>query len=505
MLCFVARRLRSLIQPAIFPALCVTLLALPSQHLVAQTGPGSSSATPQGDPGFKALMLSDLHLDAFYDPSKVNELVSAPVGRWDEILSRPDSPTRAQDAEMLHKECGGGTDPSPSLFASMIRAIRSDAGEVRFITLSGDLLPHKIDCMFPKTVLGASPRQYEKFTEKIIEYEVLHVHQALPDAPLYLALGNNDSNCRDNYLDTGSEWLRALARVAKLVVGPAWNKAATESFERGGYYSVPIAAPMNGTRIIVVNDLPMTGSFKNCVGKADTATGEKQIAWLRSQLNDVQKHNERVWVMGHIPPGVSPSGLLRQGTKGGDMCKPNDRPISSTAIDVFTDMLIENASFTKLAIFGHWHDDHMELLEGNSGGVPVKIVPALDRDRPAFTVAQVDPMTSELTDYTVISASDKRGLNWSREYTFSEAYGQERFSPDTLRSMIAKFGSDPSGTTRLSQEYLLHWSAGDENSRLRTQQIWPGFVCGMNHAHSVEYKQCVCHSSLGPLLGAASR
>jgi len=500
MLCFMARRLRSLIQPALFLALCVMLLALPSQHLVAQTGSGSSLAAPQGDPGFKALMLSDLHLDALYDPSKVKELASAPVGRWDEILSRPDSPTRAQDAEMLHKECGGGADPSPSLFASMTRAIRSDAGEVRFITVSGDFLPHKIDCIFPKIVPGASPRQYEDFTEKIIEYEVLHVHQALPDAPLYLALGNNDSNCRDDYFDTGSEWLRGLAKVAKLVVGPAWNKAATESIERGGYYSVPIAAPMGRTRIIVVNDLLMTGSFKNCAGKADTAAGEKQIEWLRSQLNDAQKHDERVWVLGHIPPGVSPSGLLRQGPpKGGDMCKPNDRSKSSkssTAIDVFGDML---------ALFGHWHDDHMELLEGNGGAVPVKIVPALDRDRPAFTVAQVDPMTSELTDYTVISASDKRGLNWSKEYTFSEAYGQKGFRPDTLRSIIAKFGSDPSGTTRLSQEYLLHWSAGDESSRLRTQQIWPGFVCGMDHAHSVEYKQCVCRSSLGPLLGAASR
>jgi len=105
----------------------------------------------------------------------------------------------------------------------------------------------------------------------------------------------------------------------------------------------------------------------------------------------------------------------------------------------------------------------------------------------------------------VISASDKRGLNWSKEYTFSEAYGQKGFIPATLRSMIAKFGADPGGTTQLSQEYLLHWSSGDENSRLRTQQIWPGFVCGMGHVQAAEYKQCVCHSSIGPHLGAPSR
>src|ERR1700722_1966055 len=118
MLCFVARRPSLLIQSAIFPALCVALLALLSQPLAAQAAPGSSPASLQGDPVFKALMVSDLHVDVFDDPKKANELASAPASRWAEILARPDSATRAQDSKALHAECGEGADPSPSLFAS---------------------------------------------------------------------------------------------------------------------------------------------------------------------------------------------------------------------------------------------------------------------------------------------------------------------------------------------------------------------------------------------------
>jgi sphingomyelin phosphodiesterase acid-like 3 len=90
-------------------------------------------------------------------------------------------------------------------FASAISAIHRDAAGASFITISGDLLAHRFDCMFAKTLPGATREQYTVFTAKTIEYEVLQLRHAIPGATFYLALGNNDSACGDYRLDTGME------------------------------------------------------------------------------------------------------------------------------------------------------------------------------------------------------------------------------------------------------------------------------------------------------------
>src|SRR5215469_15615084 len=60
-----------------------------------------------------ALMVSDIHLDPFYDPAKAKQLAAAPVSEWAKILSSPDSPGRADAYAALQKTCGAkGEDTS---------------------------------------------------------------------------------------------------------------------------------------------------------------------------------------------------------------------------------------------------------------------------------------------------------------------------------------------------------------------------------------------------------
>lgn len=68
-------------------ALYINFIALLSRPLVAQAGPKVASIAPQDASRITALMLSDLHVDVFYDPKKVNELISAPASHWEEIFS----------------------------------------------------------------------------------------------------------------------------------------------------------------------------------------------------------------------------------------------------------------------------------------------------------------------------------------------------------------------------------------------------------------------------------
>lgn len=472
--------------------LSIVLIALLTQPLCAWTRTAASTV-PHNDAEITALMLSDLHVDVFHDPRKIPGLMSAPVGRWSELLAAPDSPTRTQDFNVLATECGADrADPTPALFSATLRAITSDAPRASFITISGDFLPHKIDCMVAKLVPGASAQQYAAFTAKIISYEILQIRKALPHTPLYLALGNNDSNCRDDYLDTNTKWLKTLAEVAHAGVGTTWDRAATESFEQGGYYSVRMAAPMKKTRMIVVNDLLLTRGYRTCSGRTNSAATGKEMVWLRSQLERAREHHEHVWIMGHIPPGMS---AVPQ-TSMDKMCNPGVMPVAGVN-EAFADMVIEYSDVVKLAIFGHTHHDQVQLLQGATGAVPVKIVRAL----PSFTIGKVDPRRAELVDYTVMSRPDPRGVDWTKEYTFSSEYGYQGFTAKTLQGLIKRFQSDPRGTGELSRLYMLHMAGGNQKSLLRLQQAWPFVVCQMAKVQAAAYRQCVCNGRLGRAVG----
>ncbi len=326
-----------------------------------------SALAANGNVTPSALMVSDTHFNPFHDPAKVKQLEATPASGWETIFARGDSPTQTQDFEELRTACKlRGIDTPYSLFASAISAIHRDAAGASFITISGDLLAHRFDCMFAKTLPGATPEQYTVFTAKTIEYEVLQLRHAIPGAAFYLALGNNDSACGDYRLDEGMEWFKSLAHVAEAGVGRTWSKSSTESFEQGGYYSVEMAPPMKKTRMIVVDDTFLAGGYKSCKGERNPESGEKQMAWLQTQLNDARVHHERVWVMGHIPPGVSPYATFQQQKQKMNLCTAEGKPVSFMPTDLLGDTIIRNADVVKLGIFGHTHVDELKLLTGES-------------------------------------------------------------------------------------------------------------------------------------------
>jgi sphingomyelin phosphodiesterase acid-like 3 len=455
--------------------------------------PATGSVAPS------ALMVSDIHFNPFHDPGKVKRLAAAPASEWESILASADTPTQPQDFKALSVACNlRGIDTPHSLFASAIRAIHRDATGASFITVSGDLLAHRFDCMFSKTMLGSTAEQYTVFTAKTIEYEVLQLRQTNPGARFYLSLGNNDSSCSDYHLDPGMEWFALLARVTRDGVGSTWDPAATRSFEQGAYYSVEMAPPMERTRLIVVNDTFLAGGYRSCKAERDPEPGKKQMAWLQEQLDQARQHHERVWIMGHIPPGVSANATMRKQKTAMDLCTAAGEPAPFMPSDLLRDSILRNADVIKLGIFGHTHVDELRLLSGKDGDVPVKNVPSITPiggNYPSFTVARVNPQTAQLADFTVFSSSDPEGSSWAREYSFSEWSVESSFTPASLRRVIAKMAADPNATTKLSQDYILDWSAGAHRNQL--QPVWPGYVCGMDHSDPAEFKRCVCQGPLG--------
>ena len=492
----------------------ITTRILPlASALLAAASLAAQSSPPKPPTTIPALFLSDIHLDPFHDPAKVAKLNAAPASEWSALLAAPASTTQPEDSAALQQACPvRGVDTSNTLWRSSLAAIRANAENAKFAVISGDLLAHAFDCKYKTLLPAATHADYIAFVEKTLRYEISGLRANLPGVPIYIAMGNNDSGCGDYKLDTTHD--KFLELTAKIVaealpetLSPADREAVLRDFSTGGFYSAPLPSPMGRARILVLDDLFLSGKYATCSGMSDPAPGLAQLAWLKAQLATARRRNEHVWVVGHIPPGVDLYATARKLT---NICAAG-KPQMFLGSESLANILAANAGIVRLALFGHTHSDEMRLLVPESNptlntssrasvaapGVPLKIfasITPVNGNRPTFTLASIDPATATLVDYTVVVASNLTGIatTWSPEYTYSAAYHQPAFDSAALTTLIAAFQSDPTAESPASQAYLRNYFPGDISSII--QFAWPQYACAMNHDSAPGFAQCACAS-----------
>jgi sphingomyelin phosphodiesterase acid-like 3 len=265
-------------------------------------------------------------------------------------------------------------------------------------------------------------------------------------------------------------------------------------FAKGGYYSLMMGAPMRDTRLIVVNDLFLSPRYRTCAGRSDSAATTTEMTWLQEQLAQARRLGQKVWVMGHIPPGIDPYSTVA-GFK--DICG-NDVPEMFLSSDKLADLLIEHADVIRLGIFAHTHMDEIRLLKlqrrdpqaSFEHSVAIKVVPSVspvDGNNPSFTIARVNRSSAVLQNYQVIAASNQTGIaaTWSREYDYAQTYHEAQFSPSTLKELITEFEND-----RGAQTYIRNYYVGDRSSELKP--FWPLYVCALANHTAKAFAACAC-------------
>jgi len=216
----------------------------------AQPQVASQSAT------ISAVMLSDLHFDPFHDPAKVPLLVKAPVEEWDGILKSPDSAGQEAEFAAVQKTCKAKlfVDAPYALLRSSLQAAKTQAPDAQFVTVSGDLLVHSLDCRYRAAMKIEKATEDDQsvsaaFAEKTTVFVIKQVESMFTGIPVYWALGNNDSRCNHNRMDVQDSYLKATGQavIDGLVgVSAAERKQALATYESAGYYGVTMAAPMDG-------------------------------------------------------------------------------------------------------------------------------------------------------------------------------------------------------------------------------------------------------------------
>jgi sphingomyelin phosphodiesterase acid-like 3 len=442
-------------------------------------------------------MLSDIHFDPFRDPSKVAKLAAAPVAGWEAILKAPDSPTQAASFQALQTACGAtkGLDTSEALFDASLKAEKTSAAGIKFVTVTGDLIVHQFDCRY-KTVMKTD-EGYPDFAEKTASYVMKRVGAEFPGAAVYFALGNNDSSCGDYALDMADHF---FAGTSKALLDGLHGASAEDvaqakaDYEAGGYYGVTLVSPMEKTRLLVIQDMYLSRKWTTCAKKAEAADPKAVLTWLNSQLDAAAKRGEKVWVMGHIPPGIDVYATLRKGKT----CDANGAEtfLAPAGKESLADVLAAHADVIALGLFGHTHMDEMKLVPAEGGGgVAIKGVPSIspvDGNMPSFTVAKIDPSTAQMTDYAVYVAPNKTGAGgpWARSYDFNETYGQKVYSAASLAEIVKGFRADPQGAAAASQAYEINFDAMFPIPPLVLG--WPQYVCGMDRMTEEGFKACAC-------------
>ena len=445
-----------------------------------------------------AVMVSDIHFEPFFDPAKAVQLAAAPVSAWKGILAGPVSADREARFAELGKSCPvRGQDSSYPLFDSSLRAMRKDGAGAKFVTVSGDLIAHSFQCKFGVVFPHAAAGEYRTFVEKAIDFVIDQLDEAVPGVPVFVALGNNDSDCGDYQLDAHSEFLASVGEEVAKSFPEGERKGIAESYAAGGYFSARL--PAGNARMLVLDDQFMGAKYTTCGGKPDAAAAEAQLDWLEKQLAEARQTKEKVWVMAHIPPGVDVHATALKmdvtcGAKG---------PKMFLASEKIADVLTENSDVVALAVFAHTHMDEWRILKpenGASGGdVAVKGVASIspiNGNLPSITVARVSASSAGLVDYKVMVASNATGVDttWREEYDWGKTYHAAEFSAANVSKLVAGFAADGEAQTEPSQAYIRDFIAGKDSALLAL--VWPMYACGQGSDSAQAFKACACKDAV---------
>ena len=458
----------------------------------------TAAAHAQPPKTIPALFVSDIHFDPFHDPDRTKDLVAAPAAQWPKLLAAPDSPTQPTAFKSLQDTCHArGVDTPYALLDSALSAMKDRQPDAKFMIVTGDLIAHGFTCRYATLFPNATPGDYQAFVVKTIGFVVSQLRATFPGMPVYVALGNNDSGCGDYKLDANSTFFAQTAPIFAEALPASQRKQALEDFKPLGYYSVTMAEPMHATRLIALNDNLLSPKYTTCAGQPDPAPAAAELSWLQSQLAAARAAHQRVWVFGHIPPGIDPYSTV---AKFRNVCAGKS-PSEFLSSDQMADTLADSSDIVRLGIFGHTHMDEMRLLTRDADPgiapkqVPIKVtgsISPVDGNIPSFTIARINPTAADLIDYDVVEASNQTGIatTWKTEYNYAATYNQPDFTPAALAQLIAAFKADPKAATPASAAYIHNYFVGDMSHEL--SPFWPEYVCALGSDTAKDFATCVC-------------
>jgi sphingomyelin phosphodiesterase acid-like 3 len=460
---------------------------LVSLALMLLAGCDSTSTPPTNVRSGTGLFVSDFHFNPLDDKRLARQLVAALPAQWDAILSS--SPNTAYTSY--------GVDTNFPLLQSALAAMRQRAPNPDVVIISGDFLVHEFQMLFDQTtVADRSPAAYAAFVNKTEAYLAMKLSQTFPHAQIIPALGNVDSACgaavqatQLDFVYAGSGFLNAFSA--------AWNPAVNRfggapdfqaTFATGGYYATAFPIDPQG-RLIVLDTQPWSGAYDDACGPGGGNLGTTELAWLRVQFAQARSSGQHVWLLGHIPPGISTPG-----TTGATAAIPAGPFYSDAYATQLYALFAQYRDILTFGIFAHEHYDDFRVARDSSGKLifGMKLVPSitpLHGNNPAFVQFTYDASAGAVTNASTwyltntSTASTKSPGVWALEYDFDGTYGQTAMDSNGVANAVTAIMTQSSAQAAFTR-YYPSASAAYEFSTFST------YGCALGNLTMADYNAC---------------
>jgi sphingomyelin phosphodiesterase len=258
---------------------------------------------------------------------------------------------------------------------------------------------------------------------------------------------------------------------------PWLPSSAIDTLRAYGYYTALVE---KGLRIISLNtNLWIAADWLKIARHEDI---NHQVEWLSETLEQAERDNEKVYIIGHMPLG------------------DDDQDDDLTMV---IRLLIHR--YRKIIdglFFGHKHEDIIKLVtDPRDNKTPVSTIyvapaftPFQDRN-PSFRIYEASSESKEILDFhqyrlapgafeSAVSTSDK--LDWKRVYSARSEYGLSALNAHNWQALTARARHD----SQLHNRWASHTITGSTSDRVKPPTVGEMSCYVMSPSQSV-YEACI--------------
>nr|XP_028598576.1 acid sphingomyelinase-like phosphodiesterase 3b isoform X2 [Podarcis muralis] len=403
--------------------------------------------------------ITDLHLDPQYkvspDPLKVcpsagTQPVANP-GAWGNYLC---------DAPWI-------------LVNSSVYAMKQVLPNPDFILWTGDDTPHVAD-----EKLG------EDTVLEIIENLTNLIRHVFPETQVYPAMGNHDFHPKNQFPAKENRIYDVTADLWH-----SWlSNSSLQTFRAGAFYSQMLSGLGPARRMIVLNT-NLYYDNNNQTSSLEDPGG--QFLWLEDMLTKAAEAGEKVYIIGHVPPGFFE--------------KKRGKPWFREHFNQRYTKIIQKLHGVIVAqFFGHHHTDSFRMFYSNTGS-PTSVMflapgvtpwkttlPGVHNgaNNPGIRVFTYDRDTLLVKDmvtyYLNLTHANMGAPKWEKEYSLTEAFQIPDGSAHSMQLLVEKLEKDQSYLQKYYQYNSVQYDLSDCDDVCQTDHI-----CAIREVDFAKYHQCI--------------
>uniref|UniRef100_A0A671S6S3 Acid sphingomyelinase-like phosphodiesterase 3b n=1 Tax=Sinocyclocheilus anshuiensis TaxID=1608454 RepID=A0A671S6S3_9TELE len=254
-----------------------------------------------------------------------------------------------------------------------------------------------------------------------------------------------------------------------------------------GYYTEKLLN-QTGFRVVVLNTNLYYDQNKLTENIKDPAD---QFSWADKVLQDAAKNNEKVYIIGHVPPGF----FEKKRDKAWFRKEFNKR---------YIDLIQKHSAIIHGQFFGHHHTDSFRMFYSSKGspisamflapGVTpwITTLPGVidGGNNPGIRMFAYDTKTLLIKDiityYMNLTYSNVVHERWEKEYRLTEAFRVPDASPASMHRVMERISSDKCYLQKYYEFNSVNYDLTECHADCRVDH-----VCAMREVDFEAYEKCV--------------